>query len=119
MNNRHLGEIEQLILFALVDIDAEAYGVTIRRVIEERTGREVSAGAVYVALERMAGRGLVSSRFGESTPERGGRRKKYYLLEPAGAAALKRSYDTLTKMASGLGPKLARLRSDPAAARKS
>jgi len=119
MANQHLGEFEQLILFALVDIDAEAYGVTIRTVIEQRSGREVSAGAVYVALERMAGRGLVSSRFGEATPERGGRRKKYYRLEPAGAAALKRSYDAITKMASGLAPKLAKLTSDPVGAPES
>ena len=119
MANQHLGEFEQLILFALVEIDAEAYGVTIRHVIGQRTGREVSAGAVYVALERMVGRGLVTSRFGDSTPQRGGRRKKYYLLEPAGAAALQRSFDTLNKMASGLGPKLERLQTRTAAVRES
>ena len=64
---------------------------------------------VYVALERLATRGLVSSRFGEATPQRGGRRKKFYRLEPAGVTGLNRSYQTLTKMAAGLGTKLAQL----------
>ena len=109
MANPHLGVFEQILLFALVEIGEEAYGVTIKRVVEKRTGQDVSPGGIYVAMERMAARGLVSSRFGESTPERGGRRKKFYSLEPAGAKALMRSYDTLNKMAQGLAPKLAQL----------
>ena len=104
--SKHLGEFEQLLLFALLDADDEAYGVTLRGVIEERTGRQVSAGAIYVAMERLAARGLVSSRFGETTPARGGRRRKYYKLEPAGIRVLRRSYQTLTKMAAGLEAKL-------------
>ena len=106
----HLGEFEQLLLFALLVVDEEgAYGIPIRRAIEQRTGRVVSAGAVYTALERLARRGFVTSRFGEAVPARGGRRKKYYELTPAGALALSRSYETLWRMADGLRPKLARL----------
>lgn len=105
----HLGEFEQLLLFALLVVDEEAYGVPIRRAIEQRTGRVVSAGAVYTALERLMRRGFVTSRFGEAAPARGGRRKKYYELTPAGALALSRSYETLWRMADGLRPKLARL----------
>ena len=101
-----LGEFEQLILFALLRLGEDAYGVTIRQEIEKRTGRNVSSGAIYTALERMETRGYVTSRMGEPTPERGGRRKKYYTLEAAGSKALNRSYDALQRMAKGLAPKL-------------
>ena len=101
-----LGEFEQLILFALLRLGEDAYGVTIRQEIEKRTGRNVSSGAIYTALERMEARGYVTSRMGDPTPERGGRRKKYYTLEAAGSKALSRSYDALQRMAKGLAPKL-------------
>lgn len=106
---RALGEFEQLILFALVELDEDAYGAAVGRAIEARTGREVSAGAVYTALDRLEARGLVTSRVGEPTPGRGGRRRKYYRLEPAGAAELHRSVDVLRAMADGLLPRLADL----------
>lgn len=97
-----LGEFEQLILMAILRLGDDAYGVTIRREIEERTGRDVSAGAVYTALGRLEKGGLVSSRIGEPTPERGGRRKKFYRLEPVGARALHGAYETLRQMAEGI-----------------
>lgn len=103
---RALGEFEQLILLALVQLDEGAYGAAIGRTIEERTGRTVAAGAIYTALDRLAGRGLVTSRVGEPTPERGGRRRKYYTLEPAGAVELSRSVDVIRSMAEGLMPKV-------------
>lgn len=108
----HLGEFEQLLLFALLRLEDGAYGVTIRREVERRTNRSVAVGAVYTALQRLEDRGLVTSRVGEPTPERGGRRKRYYELEPAGARALAASYDNLREMAYGLAPKLARLVAD-------
>jgi PadR family transcriptional regulator len=104
---KSLGEFEQLMLLALVRLGDEAYGVRMRQEIEERTGRAISAGAVYTALERLEARGFVASALGEPTPERGGRRKRYYQLLPAGAEALGRSYAALSKMAHGLGPTLA------------
>ena len=86
---RGLGEFEHLILLALLHLEEEqAYGVPIRDVIERRTGRRISAGAIYTALDRLSARGLVSSRLGEPTAERGGRRKRLYRLEPAGARAV-------------------------------
>lgn len=103
---RALGEFEQLILFALVELDRDAYGASIGREIERRTGRQVSAGAVYTALDRLASRELVSSEVGEPVPERGGRRRKYYRLEPAGAVALSRSVAVIRSMSEGLLPKL-------------
>ena len=109
--SKHLGEFEQLLMFALLELDAKAYGMTIRKAIEERTGRQVSPGAVYTALERLEARGFVTSRVGDTAPARGGRRRKYYRLVPEGAEALRRSYETLTSMASGLEPKMADLAS--------
>jgi DNA-binding PadR family transcriptional regulator len=101
-----LGDFEQLILLALVRLGAEAYGVSIRTEIETRTGRTISAGALYTALDRMEKRGLVASRLGEPTPERGGKRKRLYALQPAGERALARVYESLRLMAGGIGARL-------------
>lgn len=105
----HLGEFEQLLLFAILRLRDGAYGVAIRREIEGRTGRGISVGAVYTTLHRLEERGFVSARVGEPTAERGGRRKKYYALESAGATALNRSYQNLRAMAKGLAPRLEQL----------
>lgn len=102
----HLGEFEQVLLFAILRLDDEAYGVTIRQEIERRSGRKTSPGAIYTTLDRMEGRGLVSSRVGGATPVRGGRRKRFYRLEPAGARALAEAYGRMQKMAAGVLPRL-------------
>ena len=104
-----LGEFEQLVLFAVVRLGEDAYGAAVRREIETRTGRPVSAGAGYTVLERLESRKLVASWVGEPTPERGGRRRKYYRVEPRGARLLRASHDQIQRMAEGLAPKLARL----------
>jgi PadR family transcriptional regulator PadR len=101
-----IGDFEQLILFALVRLGADAYGVTIRREIEMRTNRAISPGALYTALDRLEKRGLVTSRLGDSTPERGGKRKRLYTLQPAGERALARVYESLRQMASGVSARL-------------
>ena len=103
---RALGEFEQLILFALVELGDEAYGAAIGRAIEARTGREVAAGAVYTALERLTARGFVTSEVGEPTPQRGGRRRRYYRIEPQGALELSRSVDVIRAMSEGLMPQV-------------
>ena len=104
-----LGEFEQLNLLAVLRLGHDAYGVTIRREIEERTGRNVSAGAVYTTLARLEKRGLVSSRIGETVPERTGQRRKYYTVDPEGAAMVYDSYKTVARMVDGLVPQLAGL----------
>lgn len=99
---RGLGHFEQLILLALLDLaDEQAYGVPIRELIEQRTGRRVSPGAVYTALDRMQARGLITSRLGDPTAERGGRRKRLYRLEPAGSRLLAQSVSALQEMTAG------------------
>jgi PadR family transcriptional regulator len=102
-----LGEFEQLVLFAIARSD-DAYGTTIRTEIEERTGRQVSAGAVYTTLDRLEGRGLVRSWWGDPTPERGGKRKRHYEMTAAGREALTRSWRVVQAMARGVLPKLER-----------
>jgi DNA-binding PadR family transcriptional regulator len=101
-----LGDFEQLILMAMLRLGADAYGVSLREEIESRPGRTVSAGALYTALDRMERRGLVSSRLGEPTPSRGGKRKRLYTLLPAGERALARVYESLRLMAGGVGARL-------------
>jgi PadR family transcriptional regulator PadR len=98
----HLGSFEQLVLLALLRLGEHAYGVSIRQDIEQRTGRSVSAGAVYTALERMERRGLVRSWLGEPTPVRGGKRKRFYALQPRGEEALRRAVEAVRSMAHGL-----------------
>ena len=105
--SQSLGEFEQAILFAFLDLDGkEAYGISIRESIEGRTGRSVSSGAVYTALDRLCDRGMVSSWVGEPTPERGGRRKRLYRLELKGLESLQRSVRFSRAMSRGLLPVL-------------
>jgi DNA-binding PadR family transcriptional regulator len=99
-----LGEFEQLVLLALVRLGTEAYGVAIRDEIEQRAGRDVALGAVYTTLLRLENKGLAASRLGDPTPERGGRRKKFYRPTAAGQRALRASLDALRGMTRGLTP---------------
>jgi DNA-binding PadR family transcriptional regulator len=102
----YLGEFEQLLLMAILRLDSEeAYGARIRAEIEQRTGRLVAPGAIYTALDRLEGRGLVRSRLGEPTARRGGKRKRHYQVMPAGAALLRRTQEALARMARGLKPR--------------
>jgi DNA-binding PadR family transcriptional regulator len=97
----YLGEFEQILLFALLELRDKAYGVSIREAIEERSGRIVSVGAIYTALARLENRGLVASHK-ESPKGRVGRPRKYYSLRPEGARALREAYETIQSMAGGL-----------------
>jgi DNA-binding PadR family transcriptional regulator len=106
MRHHIIGDFEQRILFALVHLGSDAYGVSIRDEIEARTGRVISAGALYTALDRLEQRGLVSSRLGDPTPQRGGKRKRLYSLQPAGERALARVYESLRLMAAGAAARL-------------
>ncbi len=98
---RGLGEFEQLLLFAVLRLGEQAYGVRIRQEIAAQTGKDVAAGAVYTGLDRLQARGFVSSREAESAPSRGGRRRKYYRLEADGARALHATYSNVRSMAQG------------------
>lgn len=101
----YLGEFEQVVLLAVMRLGPGAYGVTIRNEIEERTGREVSIGAIYPTLDRLEAKGFVSSYIGEPTQERGGRSKRHFQLEDAGLAALERSKEMLSSLWEGFETK--------------
>jgi DNA-binding PadR family transcriptional regulator len=105
-----LGEFEQIVLLAILHVREDAYAVPVRRVIEERTGRSVARGALYTALERLDAKGLVRSKLGDSTPERGGRPKRFFRVTAEGRAALRRSRETLASMWRGLETELGRTR---------
>jgi DNA-binding PadR family transcriptional regulator len=98
----YLGEFEQLVLLALTRLGDDAYGVTIRDVLKERTGRDVSFGAIYSTLRRLEAKGLVSSQLGEPEPVRGGRAKKFVVILPRGRAALGEAQRAFKRMAEGL-----------------
>jgi DNA-binding PadR family transcriptional regulator len=97
-----LGEFEQLVLLALLRLGPDAYGVSLCDEISGRTGRDISLGAVYKALERLEDKGFLVSRIGEPTPERGGRRKRHYRILAAGQRAVKASVAALNRMTDGL-----------------
>jgi PadR family transcriptional regulator PadR len=93
-----LGEFEQIVLLAILRLGDEAYGVTVREEILRCTGREVSPGALYTTLGRMEDKGIIQSRSGEPTPERGGRAKRFLTVTKLGRAALveaQRAYQSL------------------------
>jgi DNA-binding PadR family transcriptional regulator len=97
-----LGEFEQIVLLAVLRLKSEAYGVSIRSEIAARTGREPAAGALYTTLDRLEKKGLLKSRTGEPTPQRGGRAKRYYKLTASGAAAIARAQRAFRNMLQGL-----------------
>lgn len=83
--------MEHLVLLAILRLGQDAYGIPILDEVSARSGRAVSRATVYVALRRLEQKGLVTSRMGESTPERGGRAKRYFRLRAAGLKALRDS----------------------------
>ena len=97
-----LGDFEQLVLLALVRLGDRAYGVSIHDEIVARAGREVAVAAVYKTLERLEDKGFAASSLGESTAERGGRRKKFFRIQPAGRRALRHAIASLRRMSDGL-----------------
>ena len=103
-----LGDFEQLVLLGVLRLELQesAYGAAIRQEIHARSGRDVSINAVYTTLDRLESKGFLKSWVGDPTPQRGGRRRKFYALRPAGVAALRHAYHAFTAMAEGLQNRL-------------
>jgi len=99
----YLGEFEHIVILALLRLGDRAYGVTVRQEIEARTGREASIGAIYATLDRLENKGYVKSQFGEPTPERGGRSKRFFRITAKGMLAVNRTHRALRSMIRGLG----------------
>ncbi len=97
-----LGEFEQVVLLAILRLGDEAYGVTIRREITECTEREPAPGALYTTLDRLEEKGLVASKYGDPTPERGGRAKRYFTVTARGVHAVARAQRAYQRLLKGL-----------------
>lgn len=96
---RHfIGEFEEIVLLTVMIMGAEAYGVGIKKEIEERLGRKVSIGALHTALQRMTDKGFVQSELGEATAERGGKRKRFFEVTKEGVQILERAKFDRIKM---------------------
>jgi PadR family transcriptional regulator, regulatory protein PadR len=89
MKGAHIGEFEELVLLAVQRLGDEAYGVSIKQLLERETTRAVSIGAVYASLDRLEGKGLVESRMTPGGAARGARQRRSFLASAAGLRALK------------------------------
>jgi PadR family transcriptional regulator PadR len=98
----YLGQLELMVLLAVIGPAREAYGVLISREIAEKSGREVALASVYAALERLESKGFVRSTLGEPTAERGGRARTCFKATAAGLREAREAHDTLLRLSSGL-----------------
>ncbi|WP_020533195.1 PadR family transcriptional regulator [Flexithrix dorotheae] len=98
MKSATLGEFEELVLLTVAAQHDQAYGVSILESLEEQLDRKISISAVHVALKRMDEKGFVKSRFGGITKDRGGRRKKFYVITAMGKSMLDEQYALRTRI---------------------
>ena len=98
MKGTHLGEFEELVLLAVASLYGKAYGNAIQQVLAEQAGRTVSLSTIHVALQRLTEKGYLHSVFGEATPERGGRRKKYFEVTSLGFGELRQAQESRQKL---------------------
>ena len=97
-----LGTFEQAVLLEVLRLDENAYGRAILKGVQSRLERDVAAGAVHATLERLEGKGLLSSRLGPGTPVRAGRPRRYYRVQASGIRALEEARRTVNKIWHGL-----------------
>lgn len=102
MGSAALGSLEQLVLLAVLRLGDDAYAVSVRDEIQARTSRTISRGAIYVTLDRLQRKGYLRSELGDPTPERGGKARRMFTLEPDGLEVLRESLAELRGMARGL-----------------
>ena len=102
MSCKVLGNFELMVMLAVIRLGDAAYGVPISKAIEESTSREVLIGSVYAALERLEEKGFVASEVGESTPERGGRAKRYFRITEKGLRQVRHTRSALIKLWQGI-----------------
>ena len=102
--HNYLGEFEMMLLLALIRLGDDAYGVTLSRELALWRGRDVAIGSVYAALDRLELKGLVASSLGESTPERGGRAKRYFRITRQGLRSVHETRRVLSGLWKSLPP---------------
>ena len=101
-SERLLGGFETLLLLAVIRLDNCAYGVTVREELKRVAGKDVAVGAIYTGLDRLEQKGFVESWYGDPTPERGGRAKRFYRATARGIRAIKETQYAIRKLSSGL-----------------
>ena len=94
----YLGELELMLLLAVIHLGDEAYGVPISRELEKHRGKDVAVGSVYAALERLEAKGLVTSTLGDPTPERGGKAKRFFRITKEGLRQVHETRRVLTRL---------------------
>jgi PadR family transcriptional regulator PadR len=94
----YLGSFELMVLLAVLRIGEDAYGVPITTELEAETGHEIAVASVYAALQRLEEKGLLTSRFGDPTPERGGRAKKFFKATGKGIREARNTQRALTRL---------------------
>jgi DNA-binding PadR family transcriptional regulator len=104
----YLGEFEQMLLLTVMRLDDDAYGVRIMAELEERVGRRVSRGSVYVTLDRMEDKGWIVSESAPAQSGRGGRPRRIVRVTPEGVDALRKSREALLTLWDGLEQALER-----------
>jgi len=102
MPRQNLGELEQVLLLALLRLGGDSYGAAVRAEILERTGRSITPGAIYPTLDRLEQRGLLRSRVGGATAERGGRARRYFKVTAAGQREIRAAWRQTAALAAGL-----------------
>ena len=107
MSSQGLGDLEQLVILAVVRLGDDAYAVSVRNEIEQRTERSITRGAVYVTLDRMERKGYLRSMMSAPSNKRGGKAKRIFRPEAKGVAALQASLDGIWKMMDGVADKIA------------
>ncbi len=98
----YLGQLELMVLLAVIRPAQDAYGVLISREIAAKSGREVALASVYAALERLEKKKLVIASLGEPTAERGGRARNYFKPTTAGLREARDAHATLLRLSGGL-----------------
>lgn len=93
MKQHSLGEFEELVLLLVAAQHNEAYGVSILEGLEDKLEKKMNISAIHVALKRLEDKSFVKSRFGGITEERGGRRKKFYMITALGKKVLDSQYE--------------------------
>jgi PadR family transcriptional regulator, regulatory protein PadR len=98
----YLGQLELMVLLAVMRPGSDAYGVLIARDIADKSGREVALASVYAALERLEQKGFLSSSLGQPTAERGGKARTYFKATAAGIREAREAHATLLRLSAGL-----------------
>lgn len=96
-----LGEVEQLVLLAVLRLEGAGYAVPIRQVIARDAGVDLSRGSIYITLDRLERKGLVESMFSEPTREPGGKSRRLFRIRPPGVQALKSARRAIDRLATG------------------